>query len=131
MNFADPGDAEAYEAFIQQDDYLNDNRGKYADRYGALAPWRSRWDLRILQDINLGEKHTIQLSLDILNFGNLINSNWGVVQEPTFNQLLGVSVDENNVPTYNFDQDLNRTFTAATDARSRWQAQFGVRYIFN
>ncbi|UCE70529.1 MAG: TonB-dependent receptor [Flavobacteriaceae bacterium] len=131
MNFADPGDAEAYEAFIQQDDYLNDNRGKYADRYGALAPWRGRWDLRILQDIHLGEKHTVQLSLDILNFGNLINSNWGVVQEPTFNQLLGVSVDENNIPTYNFDQDLNRTFTAATDVRSRWQAQFGVRYIFD
>ncbi|MFZ9003217.1 MAG: TonB-dependent receptor [Robiginitalea sp.] len=131
MNFADPGDAEAYEAFIQQDDYLNDNRGKYADRYGALAPWRGRWDLRVLQDIHLGEKHTVQLSLDILNFGNLINSNWGVVQEPTFNQLLGVSVDENNIPTYNFDQDLNRTFTAATDVRSRWQAQFGVRYIFD
>lgn len=131
MNFADAGDAAAYDAFIEQDDYLSDNRGSYAERYGALAPWRSRWDLKVLQDIRLGGKHTIQLSLDVLNFGNLINSNWGVVQEPTFNQLLGVTVDENNVPTYNFNPDLTETFTAATDARSRWQAQFGVRYIFN
>ena len=131
MNFADAGDAAAYEAFIQQDDYLSDNRGRYAERYGAMAPWRSRWDLKVLQDIRLGEKHTIQLSLDVLNFGNLLNSNWGVVKEPTFNQLLGVSVDENNVPTYNFNENLTKTFTAATDIRSRWQAQFGVRYIFN
>ena len=131
MNFADAGDADAFEAFIQQDDYLSDNRGDYAERYGATAPWRNRWDLKILQDIKLGEKHTLQLSLDVLNFTNLINSNWGVVQEPTFNQLLGVTVDENNVPTYNFNQELSDTFTAATDARSRWQAQFGVRYIFN
>ena len=131
MNFADAGDAAANDAFIEQDDYLSDNRGSYAERYGALAPWRSRWDLKVLQDIRLGGKHTIQLSLDVLNFGNLINSNWGVVQEPTFNQLLGVTVDENNVPTYNFNPDLTETFTAATDARSRWQAQFGVRYIFN
>ena len=131
MNWADPGDAAAFESFIEQDDYLSDNRGKYAERYGALAPWRGRWDLKVLQDIKIAEKHTLQLSLDVLNIGNLINSNWGVVDEPTFNQLVGVSVDANNVPTYSFDENLTRTFTAATDARSRWRAQVGVRYIFN
>ena len=131
MNFADPGDAEAFESFIRQDDYLSDNRGSYADRYGAMAPWRGRWDIKVLQDIKLAPKQTLQLSLDVLNFGNLINSNWGVVEEPGFNQLLGVSLDQNNVPTYNFDQNLAKTFTAVTDARSRWRAQLGIRYIFN
>ncbi len=131
MNFAEPGDAAAFEAFIQQDDYLSDNRGSYAERYGALAPWRGRWDIKVLQDIKIAQNHTIQLSLDVLNFGNLISSKWGIVEEPAFNQVLGVTVDDNNVPTYNFDENLINTYTAATDARSRWRAQFGVRYIFN
>jgi hypothetical protein len=84
-----------------------------------------------LQDINVAEKNVIQLSVDVLNIGNLLSSDWGVVDEPIFNQLLGVSVDAGNVPTYTFDPDRQSTFTAATDARSRWRAQLGVRYIFN
>ncbi|MGI9549708.1 MAG: TonB-dependent receptor, partial [Aurantibacter sp.] len=131
MTFSGAGQAEAFEAFIQQDDYLRDNRGSYAERYGALAPWRGRWDVKILQDIKFSEKNKIQLSLDVLNIGNLINSNWGVVEAPGFNQLLGVTVDDNNDPTYTFDPGRTSTFTAVSDARSRWQAQFGVRYIFN
>lgn len=131
MNFSGAGQAEAFEAFIQQDDYLSDNRGQYAERYGALAPWRGRWDIKILQDINLTEKNTIQLSLDVLNIGNLISSDWGVVEQPAFNQLIGVTVDDTNVPLFTFDPTLQETFTANTSALSRWQAQFGVRYIFN
>ncbi len=131
MNFSGAGQAEAFEAFIQQDDYLSDHRGEYAERYGALAPWRGRWDLKILQDIKILEKNTIQLSLDVLNVGNLISSDWGVVQIPTNQQVLGVTVDDNNVPTYTFDANMMDTFSYDTSLLSRWQAQFGVRYIFN
>ncbi|RDY61283.1 TonB-dependent receptor [Flagellimonas nanhaiensis] len=131
MNFSGTGQAEAFEAFIQQDDYLSENRGSYAERYGALAPWRGRWDLKVLQDIKFANKNTIQLSLDVLNVGNLISSDWGIVEIPTNQQVLGVSVDENNVPTYTFDENLTETFSSDTSLLSRWQAQFGVRYIFN
>ncbi|MEM6515071.1 MAG: carboxypeptidase regulatory-like domain-containing protein [Bacteroidota bacterium] len=133
MNFASPEQAQAFEAYIQQDDYLSDNRGSYAERYGALSPWRSRWDLKILQDFNfkIGEKNqTIQLSADILNVGNLLNSEWGVVEVPNSIQPVGVTVDENNTPTYTFDGNLNETFSADVSLLSRWQAQFGIRYIF-
>ena len=131
MNFSGAGQAEAFEAFIQQDDYLSENRGSYAERYGALAPWRGRWDVKVLQDIKINEKNRLQLSLDVLNIGNLINSNWGVVEQPAFNQILGVTVDDNNNPTYTFDPNLNSTFTANTSALSRWRAQLGVRYILD
>lgn len=131
MTFSGAGQAEAFEAFIQQDKYLKDHRGSYAERYGALSPWRGRWDVKILQDIKLTDKNKIQLSLDVLNIGNLISSKWGVVETPTFNQLLGVSVDAANNPTYTFDPNLTNTFSANTGELSRWQAQFGVRYIFN
>ncbi|MBT8187770.1 MAG: carboxypeptidase regulatory-like domain-containing protein [Croceitalea sp.] len=131
MTFSGAGQAEAFEAFIQQDDYLSDRRGQYAERYGALAPWRGRWDVKVLQDIKVSEDNRFQLSLDVLNIGNLFNSNWGVVERQDFDQLLGVSVDASNNPTYTFDPNRTNTFSADTRLLSRWQAQVGIRYIFN
>ncbi|WP_026935419.1 TonB-dependent receptor [Christiangramia echinicola] len=123
---------QAFEQFIQQDEYLSDNRGDYAEKYGILSPWRGRWDVKILQDYNfkVGEKtNTIQLSLDILNFGNLLNSDWGVIQIPVNDQPIGVTVDENNSPVYTFGNQ-SRTFANDFSLQSRWQAQVGLRYIF-
>lgn len=131
MNFSGDGQAAAFESFIQQDDYLSEHRGEYAERYGALAPWRGRWDLKVLQDIKFANKNTIQLSVDVLNVGNLISSDWGIVEIPANQQVLGVTVDDNNVPTYTFDPNMVETFSSDTSLLSRWQAQFGVRYIFN
>ena len=134
MQFSGAGQAEAFEQFIQQDEYMNDNRGQYFDRYGALSPWRSRWDVKLLQDYRLSvadnKVHTIQFSADILNFGNLLNSDWGVVQQPNSFNPLSVSVDNNNVPTYTFNPALTNTFGFDASLLSRWQIQFGLRYIF-
>ena len=126
----------ALEAYIQQDDYLNDRRGLYAERYGALSPWRSRLDIKVLQDFKIpisdDRNHTLQFSIDVLNFGNLLNSKWGVVQEPRANQLLGVSVDPTtNQPLYSFDPNNTKTFVDNATLLSRWQMQFGLRYIFD
>ncbi|SHI95530.1 TonB-dependent receptor [Pseudozobellia thermophila] len=134
MQFSGPGQAEAFERFIQQDDYMADHRGEYFDRYGALAPWRGKWDVKLLQDYRLSvaedKVHTIQFSVDILNFGNLLNSDWGVIQQPNTINPLSVSVDANNVPTYTFNTDLTETFGYDASLLSRWQVQFGLRYIF-
>lgn len=133
MNFSSAGQAAAFEAFIQQDDYLSANRGQYAERYGALSPWRAKLDVKITQDYNFNvsakKKNTIQLSLDILNFANMLNSNWGLVQAPISVQPIGVSV-VGNVPTYTFTGQQTKTFAYDSSLNSRWQAQFGVRYIF-
>ncbi|SFD37007.1 TonB-dependent receptor [Algibacter pectinivorans] len=135
MQFASTGDAAALESYIQQDDYLNGRRGQYAERYGALAPWRGRWDIKFLQDYNItvaGDKtNTIQFSIDILNFGNLLSSDWGIIQQPNNVQPIGVSVDGSGVPTYTFNGDENSTtFGFDSSLASRWQAQVGLRYIF-
>ena len=68
-------------AFIEQDEYLRGRRGQIVERFGAVNPWYSDVDLRLLQDIALqagGRRHAFQVSLDVLNVGNLINSDWGV-----------------------------------------------------
>lgn len=124
---------QAFEAYIQQDDYLSENRGSYAEKYGILSPWRGRWDVKLLQDYNfkVGEKtNTIQLSFDILNFGNLLNSDWGVIEMPVNDQPIGVTVGDDNIPVYSFGTDQKRTFGYDFSLESRWQAQVGLRYIF-
>ena len=124
---------QAFEAYIQQDDYLSENRGDYAEKYGVLSPWRGRWDVKLLQDYNFkvgDKKNTIQLSVDVLNFGNLLNSDWGVIEIPVNDQPIGVNVGSDNVPVYTFGTDQKRTFGYDFSLESRWQAQVGLRYIF-
>jgi len=126
----------ALNAFIEQDDYLNEHRGKIAERFGAINPWFINADLRILQDISFllgSQKHTFQISADILNVPNLINSSWGVRKGATSlatSPLQLVGFDGSGAPQFNF-RGPSKTFGSDPGLNSRWQAQFGVRYIFN
>ena len=90
-----------------------------------------------MQDYNFkissasNKTNTVQFSIDVLNLGNLINSDWGLVQVPTSVQPIGVSVNQTTkVPTYTFNGTQTKTFNYDASLLSRWQAQFGIRYIF-
>lgn len=130
MNFSSEEQRSAFEAYIAQDEYLSENRGSYAERYAILSPWYSNWDLRIAQDFMVSSDNKIQLTLDILNVGNLISNSWGVRQFPTNTQPVGVSFNDEGAPVYSFDPALKNTFTNDFSLLSRWQAQLGLRYSF-
>jgi len=124
--------ATALKAFIAQDEYLSNRRGDYAEKYGALSPVYNTWDVRILQDIGINDDQKFQLSFDILNVGNLINSKWGVRQLATNTSLfqpIAVSVTDGE-PVYNFDARLTETFQNDFSVNSRWRLQMGLRFIF-
>jgi hypothetical protein len=124
------------DAFIEQDAYLRKNRGRIAERFGALNPWYNDIDLRVLQDIVLrqgGKRHTIQLSLDVLNFANLLNSDWGVRKVASVSAtspLTLVSFNAAGAPVFNFTGP-DKTFISDPGLLSRWRAQLGVRYFWN
>jgi hypothetical protein len=126
----------AFKAFIDQDKYLSGLRGQYTEKNGGETPWFSQLDLRILQDLKFrgskNKKQTAQASLDIINLGNLINSDWGVhkyASTASYYQPLTVSYNSNS-PSYVFDPSLTRTFISSPELPSRWQMQIGLRYIF-
>ncbi len=127
----------ALDAFIKQDEYLNSHRGQIADRFGALNPWFSNIDLRILQDIIFpmnGSMHTFQISLDILNVANLLYSKWGVRSVATSTATSPLELagfDGQGNPQFNFKGLAKETFVDDPGLNSRWQAQIGIRYIFN
>ncbi len=135
-------DYDKFEAFINQDPYLKENRGKYAERNGATTPWVFKLDARLLQDfyVNVkGKQNTLQLSIDLINLGNLLNSKFGVVKNFTRNNPLnyvdavgadGEAGTEDDHARFSYTQ-TDKSFIDSTGLTSRWQMQVGVRYIFN
>jgi hypothetical protein len=120
--------------FIIQDKYLRGKRGQYTEKYAGVTPWYSQVDMRILQDLvlNKAKRQSIQFSIDLINLGNMINSDWGVRKYATtsgFYQPLSVNYN-NNSPVYQFDPSNSSTFIDSPDLLSRWQLQFGLRYSF-
>ena len=123
----------ALNAFIDQDPYLKDRKGQYAERNGVTLPYFSQIDFRFMQDFNFNvkeRKNTIQISLDIMNLGNLLYSGYGVRQLlRTTNPITVNGLDANNVPYYQFNTNLKDTYVDDFSTRSKWQIQLGIRYI--
>ena len=145
--FAGPGGTvaeqwAALDKFIQQDAYLNSHRGEIADRFGGVNPWFMNIDLKIVQDFRFmigGQRHGIQVSLDILNVPNFFNSSWGVrksatsqATSPLKHVVVGFvpQFNPNGSPQLNFVGPA-KSFSSDPGLNSRWQAQLGIRYIFN
>ena len=129
----------AWEAYIGQDNYLNQHRGEFAKRGAVFLPMLKRMDLSLSQDLFhsiSGTRHSGQIRLDITNFGNLLNHNWGVSQRLVQNQILTnavadaqgkvsyrMAVVNNALPTTSF-----QTTTFATDV---YTMMLSFRYNFN
>jgi len=129
--------------FINQDDYLSFRRGQYAQANATVFPWFKQLDLNITQDFYLKtgkDRHTIRLSLDLINAGNFLNRNWGIRKTTNMTNFLrfeGMAAD-GKTPSFSFTQldannlvPLTNTYTNNTSITSRWQMQFGIKYLFN
>lgn len=134
--------AQAYDAFVKQDSYLRNHKGKYAEAYAARAPWVNRFDFRWAHNFkfNTGkQRHNIQFSIDVLNVGNLINSKWGVYKNNASSNnsriLKYEGVNANNEPTFSLSKYngayVSKSFSTVVNAAQCWQVQFGLRYFFN
>lgn len=137
INLVDPSQWTALDRFITEDDYLSQHRGELAEKNGARTPFVSFLDFRFLQDVGFvtgGSTHKLQLSIDIFNFANLLNSNWGVRYTNPFDYQLitfeGYDVD-GTTPQFSFtDDDLGNDRFGISDRASRWRMRIGLRYIF-
>jgi len=144
--------------FIDNDSYLKTRRGQYAERNAARTPWNNQADVRFMVEAKLGKleaneagqipaRHTIQISFDIQNVGNMLNKNWGrqYFVPNTFNSTLGTGLSQvafadnagNLSTSYSAGQYNRPAFTYSSPATysidqlaSRWQGQLGVRYLF-
>ena len=139
---------EAFEKYVNQNNYLSSKRGQYVDRNENLLPMLHRVDLSVTQDFFItigGKKNSFQFRADILNFTNLVDRTWGVSQRTTVSNgaLLVVaqapSSANNFIPGYQmaFQTDNQGRRFLAKDTYQKnasvadvWQAQFTLRYTF-
>jgi hypothetical protein len=138
--------AAAFEAYIQQDPYLRDHRGEYAQRGGLRMPMFGRMDLSVVQDVfrNIGgARNAGQIRVDITNFGNLVNSDWGVSQRlvlPTTGAngaqiLTNAAPDAQGRASYRLavvsNELIRQTFQTNNSLADVYQIMLSFRYSFN
>ncbi|MDQ3142681.1 MAG: TonB-dependent receptor [Bacteroidota bacterium] len=134
--------------FIESDEYLKANRGSYAEKNSNFMPMVHFLDLAIKQDIGFnisGRTHTFQISADIFNLANLLNSEWGVryaVPGNDFNNFTlytfeKLVADPNNAgkvtkPTFSYrgGTQAGKEGLDISNGSSRYEMRLGVRYIF-
>ena len=131
-------------SFINQDHYLSAHRGQIVKANAVVFPWAKDLDLNVTQDFYYQTKkygrHTIRLTLDLINAGNFVNKYWGVVKQQTTSSPLtfeGMAAD-GKTPSFSFPYidaanqvPLVNSYSDNTSIISRWQMQFGIRYLFN
>jgi hypothetical protein len=110
----------------------------------VFIPFVNRLDLSLSQDVfkNLwGSRHSLQFRADIQNFGNLLNSDWGVGQRLINNTPLivptaaqGGPADASGKAQYRLRVINNELMTKSTEYTAGlgdvWQVMFSVRYQF-
>lgn len=86
------------------------------------------------------QKHTFQLSVDILNVANLINSDWGVRKIARATAITplefttdgtGNQFDSQGRPFLHYKGGDQETFIDDPSIFSRWQMQIGLRYLLD
>lgn len=137
--------------YIEQDKYLNAHKGQYAERNGAKMPWRNQVDIKFAQELFhdiAGKRNSLQFTADIFNFGNLLNSDWGLVKSVNSSSILvptnlsslmpgGTTSSTAPAPKPTFrlatdrSQPVTTTFRNTLGLTSTYYMQFGFRYTFN
>lgn len=124
--------------FIKNDDYLSTRRGQYAERNGGRLPFTNIVDLKVMQDVFInvgGKRRAIQISLDMFNFTNMLNKDWGrryVITNDAYNLIAVTRSSASTTATYKFNKPKADVWNIDESGinSSIWQAQLGVRLLF-
>jgi hypothetical protein len=124
-------------AFVNAEPCLAEYIGRIHERNACRAPWINTFDMRVNVGLPL-KRVKAEITWDLLNVINLLDSNNGLLRYANFNDLLVVRTDTTTSPiTYNLSnlflngqrQTPEEQFTR-NDLLSRWQMQLGARIRF-
>lgn len=141
--------AQAFEKFIQDTKCLNEQRGHIMERNSCRNPWVNQIDVSVAQSLGRfggAAFQNLQVRLDIINFGNLLNKDWGrqafsnqgatcgsICSATTLLTHTGYDVpagervaSANGIYTFNTKYELYNSENAA----SNYRMQLSLRYSF-
>ena len=136
--------AAAFDSFISSRDCLNSQRGTIMRRNSCRTPWTNEFDVSIEQALPTINGQNVSVRLDAINFGNLLNKNWGrQISTGNFNPvtlytqsgmvLPGTTTTTganltNGVPRVTFDPNFNPY--NYNNIFSQYALQLSLRYTF-
>jgi len=123
-----------FENYINADEGLSGARGSIVGRNASREPWRRALDFRFAVDVRIMDRYKFQVTADVFNFLNLLDSDAGEVVYASNNAVAPVrprGTDQaTGKPIYQLNfVDPDRRFFQ-DDFRSRWQGQLGLRFTF-
>jgi hypothetical protein len=127
------------DAYISGEGCLGGARGSIVGRNSCETDWVNILSVRLQQEIKIGQT-AVDLFLDIENFGNLINSDWGRVDSYTAPSNVSpatVAIDNNQyvlTPNASYDPAVGASSIVPQPAIARiasaYRLQFGLRFRF-
>ena len=130
-NLMSEAHGEGLKGWLGNDDYMKNNRGKYFERNAANKPFEHHFDLHLARSFNFNvgnSSHKLEVSMDIMNIGNLLNKKWGrsyggnnYYSPVSYNSSTGV---------YTFTGGKDYDKYTYSDLYSRFRGQIGVKYSF-
>ncbi len=119
---------------VEANPALRNAKGGVVGRNNQFAPWVNNFDVRISQQLpGFGGKQRATVTLDILNFGNLLNKRWGRIDEigfPSNRSFVNYAgLDSSGKYIYSLGT-TEALFTRQVAGESQWAAQLTLRYAF-
>ena len=120
-------------AIVNNESTLSQARGGVVGRNDTRGPFINTFDVRVSQELpGFMPKHKGLISLDILNFGNLLNKEWGRIDEigfPSNRSFVNYAGMKDGKYVYN-TVAVENLVTRQAKGESQWAAQVTLKYDF-
>jgi hypothetical protein len=102
------------------------------ERNSENAKWSTRWDLRISQEVPLPGDFIGRAYFKVYNFGNMLNDDWGAVNDAEFFTPVFVDAGVDDVTGQFIFTDFNQgtSINDLIETRSLWEARIGIDIKF-
>ena len=108
-------------------DYINDYNNKIAERNAGKNGFYGVWDVRIAKKLKMQKIGAFELSVDIFNFANLLNKEWGV--NKSYSSMALYRITGFDAATNQLKYSLNTSGLAPMNGNP-YQIQIGAKYSF-
>jgi hypothetical protein len=109
-------------------------KGGVVSRNNSFNPWVNNFDVRLSQELpGFASSHKATITLDFLNFGNILNKKWGRIDEigfPSNRSFVNYNgLDANGKYIYSLGSTEDFV-TRQTAGESQWAVQLTLKYSF-
>lgn len=109
-------------------DYIRKSFGKVAERNGGVNGFYGTVDLRLTKKFKTYKTQNLEISVDIFNFANLLNKNWGAGHDLGKQNIYSIKGFDQESKQFVYNVNANTGVSSLNG--TPFQVQLGLRYGF-